>query len=97
MVKNKFKSGTIRTFKNIIIGLAHYKKLKFSLENFLLLIKNIFFKEVGCFFNELLKRAKKYNFSSSLYVITESRHRKDANYNFDELILELKKYILKNI
>ena len=96
--KNKVKSGIIRTIKNIFIGLAYHKKLKFSLENFLLLIKNIFFKEVGCFFNELLKRAKKYNFSSSLYVITESTDRKDANYNFDELILELKKiYIEKYI
>jgi len=89
--KNRFKSGIIRTIKNIFIGLVHHKKLKFSLENFLLLIKNIFIKEVGCFFNELLKRAKKYNFSSSLYVITESKDRKDANYNFDELIHELKK------
>ena len=42
--KNKFRSGIVRTLKNILIGLTHYKKLKFSFENLLLLIKNIFSK-----------------------------------------------------
>ena len=85
-----FKKTFVRIIKNLGIALIIHKDLSFFFQTFTLLLRLLCGFSVGSFLPALIRESEVFGFSSSLFIITCSNHRRDANYRLKYIVPHLK-------
>ncbi|HEY0704000.1 MAG TPA: hypothetical protein VGD60_14625 [Candidatus Acidoferrales bacterium] len=78
-----------RLVKNLAIARVLYRSRGYFISNLKMLAQLLTGKRVGDYFPALLRAAKKYGFTSTIFVVSEKHHRRDPVYRLDHLAARL--------
>lgn len=83
-------SALVRLLKNLVIACQAYHSWSFFTWNALQLFRVVAGKRVGEYLGPLCRASQEYDFRSTIFAVSNRRHRRDPNYDLAELAPDLK-------
>jgi hypothetical protein len=83
-------SALVRLLKNLVIACQTYRSWSFFTWNALQLFRVLAGKRVGEYLGPLCRASQEYDFRSTIFAVSNKEHRRDPNYDLDELAPDLK-------
>jgi hypothetical protein len=83
-------SALTRLLKNLFIACRPYQSWSFFSWNARQLFRVLAGKQVGEYFSPLLQASREYDFRSTIFAVSNRNHRRDPNYQLNDLAANLK-------
>lgn len=78
-------SALTRLLKNLAVSIAEYRSWRFFAWNAGQILKTLAGKRVGEYLPGLIDESRRYDFRSTLFVVSENKHRRDPEYQPKDL------------